>query len=232
LLFDLVTTAGIRVDLVSGRAREPLQRWFGNLPLTLWAEHGFWHRSERCGPWHAAATVAPDWIARLAPILEQFVASTPGSRLEVKGASLAWHYRAVARDFGARQAHELRMLLGDVLSNQPLEVLEGKKVIEVRVRGVDKGAVARRVLAECDGNTIVVAIGDDRTDEDLFRALPAPHLSAAVGRSSSAAGFRLEDHRAVRRILREIVSDAISLGGVDHRSEVGTGALPSQAFAG
>src|SRR5690349_13955670 len=83
------------------------------------------------------------WMASIVPILAQFAASTPGSRIEVKTASIAWHYRAVEPEFGTRQAHELRMLLGIVLSNQPLEVLDGNKVIEVGPRGISKALAAQ-----------------------------------------------------------------------------------------
>ena len=78
------------------------------------------------------------------------------------------------------------MLLGDLLSNQPLEVLEGKKVIEVRLRGVGKGVVAQRIEAEIEGS-VIVAIGDDRTDEELFRALSPSSLTVAVGRPWTSA---------------------------------------------
>jgi trehalose 6-phosphate synthase/phosphatase len=207
LLERLVASPGIHMDIVSGRSHETLQQWFGDLPVSLWAEHGFWHRSRPSAAWEAAVTVAPDWMERVNPILEQFAASTPGSHVEVKSASIAWHYRCAPREFGARQAHELRMLLGDVLSNQPLEVLQGKKVIEVRLRGVSKGAVAQRVEAETGPGTVIVAIGDDRTDEELFRALPPSSLTVAVGRPWTAATFRLDDHRAVRCVLRSLLAE-------------------------
>jgi trehalose-6-phosphatase len=79
--------------------------------------------------------------------------------------------------------------LGDVLSNQPFEVTEGKKVIEVRLRGVSKALAARQAIRECDPSTLVVAIGDDRTDEDLFRALPGSAVTVAVGVLRRAPGF-------------------------------------------
>ena len=207
LLARLAVAPGIQMDIVSGRPHETLQQWFGELPVSIWAEHGFWHRSRPGAVWEAATTVAPDWMVRITPILEQFTASTPGSHVEVKSASIAWHYRCAPREFGAQQAHELRMLLGDILSNQPLEVREGKKVIEVRLRGISKGLVARRVEAELEPGTVIVAIGDDRTDEDLFRALSPSSLTVAVGRSWTAARFRLDDHRAVRRILRLLLTE-------------------------
>jgi trehalose 6-phosphate synthase/phosphatase len=207
LLEQLTVGEGIRVDIVSGRPREPLERWFGQLPMSLWAEHGFWHRRHTDRAWEPAIAAPSGWMTRVRAILDQFAANTPGAHVEVKSASLAWHYRGVARDFGNRQAHELRLFLGDVLSNQPVEVLEGKKVIEVRMRGVSKGLVAQRIHTEAGRGAVLVAIGDDRTDEDMFRALPPGAISIAVGRSSSAARFRVDDPRQVRRLLAALVED-------------------------
>lgn len=149
-----------------------------------------------------------DWTNRIRPILEQFTRDTTGSEIEFKSASVAWHYRRAQREFGARQAHELRMLLGDALSNQPWEVLEGKKVIEIRLRGISKAAVVHRVLADAVDGAAIIALGDDRTDEDLFRALPAHSVTVAVGSRPSHARFRIEDHRVVRRLLRSLVVTA------------------------
>ncbi len=208
LLGALASVPSVRLEIVSGRRRETLESWLGHLPVAIWAEHGFWYRSGPGAEWEAAASVPADWMARVAPILEQFTGSTPGSQIEVKSASIAWHYRGADRDFGARQAHELRMLLGDTLSNQPLEVLEGHKVIEVRLRGVSKALVGQRVCADASPRTTVVAIGDDWTDEDLFRALPAATITIAVGRRPTRARFRVEDHRGVRQLLRTLEVNA------------------------
>jgi trehalose 6-phosphate synthase/phosphatase len=217
LLEALTAVPQVEVDVVSGRSHELLEKWFGRLPMSLWAEHGFWHRRGPGQAWQSALPAAPDWMRRVRPILEQFVATTPGTHIEVKSASLAWHFRTAPRDFGLRQAHELRMLLGDLLSNQPLEVLEGKKVIEVRVSGISKGMVGALVTEEMAAGTTVVAIGDDVTDEELFRSLPPTAVSAAVGARRSMARFQVDDHRAVRRVLRRILANA----------EQGTGAIPA-----
>jgi trehalose 6-phosphate synthase/phosphatase len=208
LLAGLAASPRIEVDIVSGRRPDDLERWFGELRLGLWAEHGFWHRPRTGESWQAAVPLAGNWMDRIKDILDQFAATTPGAQVEVKSASLAWHYRGASREFGARQAHELRLLLGDLLSNQPLEVLEGKKVIEVRVRGVSKGLVAQRVEAERPPGTTILAIGDDRTDEELFRALSPSCLTVAVGRRWTAAAYVVEDHRAVRAVLRMLLGEA------------------------
>jgi trehalose 6-phosphate synthase/phosphatase len=103
------------------------------------------------------------------------------------------------------------MLLGDILSNQPLEVLEGKKVIEVRHRGISKGAVGAKIAAEVAPGATLVAIGDDVTDDELFRVLPATALTVAVGPRISVAKFHLDDHRAARRVLRRLLERTDSL---------------------
>ena len=84
-------------------------------------------------------------------------------------------------------------------------VLEGKKVVEVRLRGVSKAAVGRHVSEPTETPTAVVAFGDDRTDEDLFRALPASAVTVAVGHSRSQATHGVADHLAVRAALRYLL---------------------------
>jgi trehalose 6-phosphate synthase/phosphatase len=206
LLVALAARPSTDVHVVSGRPRDVLDGWFSHLPISLWAEHGFWHRPGAGSEWLPAMAVPTDWANKVYPILEHFTASTPGSLIEKKSASVAWHYRIAHAEFGTRQAHELRMLLGDALSNQPLEVFEGKKVIEVRLRGVNKGLAAHRILAAATEPASILAIGDDLTDEDLFAALPESSITIAVGRGPSRAKYRLPDCHGVRALLHSLIS--------------------------
>jgi trehalose 6-phosphate synthase/phosphatase len=209
LLDTLTAVPGLELQLVSGRPRDTLETWFGQLPLSLWAEHGFWHRPGPDAPWRATARLSPAWMARVVPILEQFTTTTPGSRIETKSASVAWHFREAGAEFGVRKAHELRMLLTDALSNQPLEVLEGKKIIEVRLRGVSKAIVARSIEHNTPaGEGALIAIGDDETDEDLFAALPPSSLTISVGHRVTRAKYTVPDHHAVRQLLASLVADS------------------------
>lgn len=212
LLGSLATAPGTQVDIVSGRPRGPLDSWFGDLPIGVWAEHGFWHRAGPGRPWETVAGAEFEWQSRIRPLLEQFVASTPGSHIETKTASLAWHFRGAHREHGIRQAHELRMLLGTAFTNQPWIVTEGKKVIEVRLRAADKAIVGAHVAAESGLDVALMAIGDERTDDDLFRALPESCLRIAVGQTSRHAPFWVKDHRAVRNLLREVLAARASGG--------------------
>jgi trehalose 6-phosphate synthase/phosphatase len=203
ILRALAARPGVRVHVLSGRKREDLERWLGDLTLGLHAEHGFWSSLSSHSGWQPLRELSTDWKQKIMPILEQFAARTPGSLIEEKTASLAWHYRQADPQFGPRQARELRHYLRETLSNMPVEVIKGEKVIEVRPYGVHKGVAAHRILAEEDGQTIL-AMGDDRTDEDLFAAIPPQSFSVSVGRSPSIARYSVPDVAAARALLRAI----------------------------
>lgn len=210
LLSALANRPGTHLHIVSGRPRETLESWMGDLAASLWAEHGLWHRPRPGHPWEAEATVVFDWIATVYPLMEQFTACTPGAFIEVKSASLAWHYRRAPSEFGARQAQTLRVRLEETLADRSLDILAGKKVIEVRPRGVSKALVTRRILPSAGGFPAVLAVGDDRTDEDLFRALPDSSVSVAVGDGPIQAKYRVTDHHRVRAVLRALLTDALT----------------------
>jgi trehalose 6-phosphate synthase/phosphatase len=208
LLSALGADENIDVHVISGRSRLSLDRWLGALPLSLHAEHGLWSRP-RGKDWTLLRDVHTDWKPKVRRILEQFTAATDGTFIEEKTASMAWHYRNAIgdyggdEDFGEHQAKELRMLLGDLLQNQGLEVLHGAKVVEVRLQGVHKGRIVPEVVREGD-DTPVLAIGDDRTDEDMFAALPHHATSVHVGGGPSIALWRVESVEDVRQILRAL----------------------------
>jgi len=117
------------------------------------------------------------WREPVRQLFEDFAARTPGSLVEEKTASIAWHYRMADPEFGASQANELRLHLASILSNEPVEILPVVKAIEVRPHGLDKGRVVETVVAAAPAGSILAALGDDRTDEDMFAALPAGALA-------------------------------------------------------
>ncbi|HXE81371.1 MAG TPA: bifunctional alpha,alpha-trehalose-phosphate synthase (UDP-forming)/trehalose-phosphatase [Vicinamibacterales bacterium] len=202
LLAQLGATPRFSVHLVSGRLKETMESWFGSLPIGLWAEHGLWHRLPN-QPWTMTLDVDQSWIERVRPVLEEFTRSTSGSLIEPKTASFAWHYRMVDPDVGEQRAAELREALREAVGDAPVEILNGSKVIEIRPQGVTKGLVVQRLLSG-SSRCAVVAMGDDRTDEDMFAALPPHGISVHVGPLPSRARVRLTDWRAARDFLRRL----------------------------
>jgi trehalose 6-phosphate synthase/phosphatase len=146
-----------------------------------------------------------EWRDQVREILEGFAARTPGSLIEEKTISLAWHYRMADPEFGEFQAHELTAHLTQLLSNLPVEIVADARVVEVRATGVSKGNVLPGLLAHARKGSLFVAMGDGRTDEELFAALPQDGVAIHVGSGPTRAQLRLRDVEAARRLLRQLL---------------------------
>lgn len=216
LLEWLCTRRGVRVDVVSGRTRSSLEAWLGALPLGLHAEHGLWSRPQG-QPWKMRPVPTGTWREPARLLLEDWTERTPGSLVEEKTLGLAWHYRMADPEYGLAQANELKLDLTAQLANAPVEVLHGDKVVELRPHGVHKG----HAVPPPQPGTVVVAVGDDRTDEDLFAALPATGVSVAVGQAPLRAELRVAGWRDVRALLGRV--------GEARGASAADAAAPSQA---
>jgi trehalose 6-phosphate synthase/phosphatase len=202
LLGGLGADPATEVVIVSGRPRRDLEEWFGLLPIDLIAEHGVWLRT-RGGQWRMLRPLTNEWKDRVRPILQLYVDRLPGALLEEKEFSLAWHYRQADPELASLRAKELLDDLAGYTRNIDVQVLEGNKVLEVRNTGATKGTAAMEWVK---GHVpdFILAVGDDWTDEDLFRALPSTAFSVRVGLANTAARYHLGNHSAVRRLLREL----------------------------
>src|SRR5271170_2430599 len=202
LLMALGSDPANELTIVSGRPRYTLENWFGKLPISLIAEHGVWLRNKN-SDWRMLKTVTNDWKQGVRPILQLFVDRLPGALLEEKEFSLAWHYRRADLEQASLRAKELLDDLAGYTRNIDVQVFEGNKVIEMRNSGVNKGTAALEWLS---GQTVefILGIGDDWTDEDLFRALPATAFSVRVGVANTSAQYFLGNQTAVRRMIREM----------------------------
>jgi trehalose 6-phosphate synthase/phosphatase len=192
------------VALISGRNRETMQKWFGALPVHLVAEHGAWIRELDEG-WKMPKEQRADWKPRIIPILERYMDRLPGAVIEEKEFSVAWHYRGAHPEQGETLAGEMVDHLMSFTANIDLQVIRGKKVIEVRNAGIHKGIAGLHWLAR-EQFDFIFAAGDDWTDEDLFAVLPETAFSIRVGLVSSRARFNLNDSAEVFALLESLAA--------------------------
>lgn len=190
------------VVLISGRDRETLEKWFGHLNIRLVAEHGAWIREKG---WQTIEPLTSDWKKKIRPILEVYVDRTPKSFIEDKGFSLVWHYRKADPELSSLRVRELMDELINLTANLNLDVSEGKKVIEIKNAGINKGRAALRWISKEKWDFILSA-GDDWTDEDVFEILPDTAYSIKVGLSPSKARFNLNTTKDVLLLLKELSS--------------------------
>jgi len=203
LLGRLSSNGANDVVLISGRPRVALQRWFGALQLSLVAEHGAWVRLKGWPAWESLAPSRPRWKRKVLPLLRAFLRDVPGSLLETKDHSLALHFRKSEPKEAGRGLRRLRGRLGRIAPGQGIAVLSGHKVLEVQTAGIDKGAAVRWLLARKRPG-FVLAMGDDQTDENMFRALPRNAHSVRVGSVRSCASYSTPSQRNVLPFLASI----------------------------
>jgi trehalose 6-phosphate synthase/phosphatase len=201
-LESMAALPGTTAVVVSGRGHEQLERWFGDIDgLWLAAEHGALLRPAGAADWvalHPGADGA--WKALVRPMLDDAAARLPGSLVEEKSFALAWHYRLADREFGEWLASELATTLDLQLAGTDLAVLRGRKVVEVRYAWANKGEVVG-ALGDRAGADLVLAVGDDRTDEDLFERLDDAAWTVKVGRAPTRAHWRLDGPDEVLDLL-------------------------------
>jgi trehalose 6-phosphate synthase/phosphatase len=160
-----------RVFVISGRSADVLDQWLGSLPIGLACEHGL-NLKEPGAEWPEREpidrTVLEDVVR---PVLRDFVERTPGSKIEDKAASIAWHYRTADPKFGFWRAKELYALLEERLRGSEFSVLSGSRVVEVRHRQMSKAHIADQLLQRYQAADPVICVGNDRTDEEMFDAV-------------------------------------------------------------
>lgn len=213
LLKHLSSKKRNEVVLASGRDKRTLERWFGNLPINLIAEHGGWIK-KKGKEWKMLPSLTAEFknefsplLIKIVPTLERYTDRLLGSFIEEKEFSLAWHYRNASPDLGPQRAQELIDELKGLVDSKIIQVVHGSKVVEVRPLGITKGAAGKEFLRNgfAPGkDTLILAIGDDHTDEDLFAALPRTAYTVRVGKARSRARLFLPNVSQVIQLLKEI----------------------------
>ena len=190
-----------KLVVISGRDRTTLDNWLGHLEIDMAAEHGVWIK--RRGEWRTSTGVKDEWKKDIRPVLETLVERTPGSFIEEKDYSIAWHYRNIDKGLGEKRVREFRDVLLYLTANLDLQVLEGNKVVEIKNAGINKGKAAL-YWAKKEQYDFIMAIGDDHTDEDTFKALPPTAYTIKVGLEQTAARFNVLGVKNVRKLINQL----------------------------
>jgi trehalose 6-phosphate phosphatase len=190
----LATKLDGAVAFISGRTVSTIDTLFAPARLAAVGCHG---AEIRTAP-NAEVLNAPPLAENVRAAVAEIAAAAPGTLLEDKGYTLAVHFRAVPEAGGAvlRALMERRA----ILMAQDLSILRGRDVIEIKPRWFNKGTGLTHLMQHKPfaGRTPVF-LGDDTTDEDVFRVLPDfDGIGFSVGRRIEGASHMFESPRAVR----------------------------------
>lgn len=188
------------VAVLTGRARDDARAHLGFEPRFIVGNHG----AEGLPGWEQLeggfALLCRQWEDQLRTIFTHALES--GIIIENKGSSLTLHYRK-APDREAAHAEILRA----VQRLEPLpRRISGKCVENIMPSdSLNKGEALLQLMRHA-GSDRSVFIGDDVTDEDVFRLRNDHVLGIRVGNSSSSeADYCLSDQNQIGRLLDEII---------------------------
>jgi trehalose-phosphatase len=201
-LLEQIRDAGSVVGVISGRALEDVERRVAVSGIWYVGSHGYQLHDPRGRLISLATATERRRVQRAVRQLRSRLAPLPGIRLDIKGASVAVHYRTASPTVAAKAREVVRQVLEQ---DSELRLLAGKKVWELLPGElVDKWTAIRRLLEEekADTDRFVVYLGDDTTDELVFRRM-RQGISVVVGRRrNTAARYAVDSMGEVRHFLR------------------------------
>jgi len=210
LLESLASQSRYTLGIVSGRSLEDLSV-MADIPGIIHAgNHGMEMRGPGLAFTHPGAESARSALNAAAGLLEDALADIPGAFVEHKGLTLTVHYRAVAGELHGRVESSVADAARSAVSRGEVRLTGGKMVVEVRPAiSWDKGKAIEKIWESCD-RPLPVYFGDDRTDEDGFRAaqeLGGIAVFVGENRQGTVAYHQLESPLEVERTLRLLLED-------------------------
>lgn len=189
----LARAPGTDIALVSGRARADLAGVSGAAELALLVgSHG-----QEVGTDVALTADEHQRLAALRAAVTAGPGTLHGVRVEDKPAGLAVHVRGCDPEVAQAAVREVE---GIAAQDPAAHCLEGKMVVEVSVRPLDKGSALRMLIDGDPGRTVLFA-GDDVTDEAALRVLRGGDVGIKVGPGRTSARFRVPDPEGMVEVL-------------------------------
>ncbi len=216
VLKQLAGQAGVVVALISGRTLRDLRRLVAVTGVSYAGNHGLEAEGNRVQYRNPAAEANRPRLKQIARALTAALRPVEGAWVEDKGLTLSIHWRAVPRSAQRRFHRLVGQVLAPDLAHGALRVTQDQRAVEIRPPvDWDKGRAIGWFLEHASdrqhpARARLIYLGDDRTDEDAFRAVNRlGGISVFVGRPvrRTAAAYWLKDPDAVRAWLAGL-SDA------------------------
>ena len=228
------------IFIVSGKDIYSMQDFLKSVDAVgLAAEHGCYYRFPKSSPlnkdkqqrWHTMISLDDtSWMDAVRRIMDVYTQRTHGAYIEQKGSAIIWQFRDADPDFGIMQSKELEEHLNEIVNTHqtPLDIIRGGGVddayIEVRPAGLSKGLFLEHMLSLLKSNGIMIdflmGVGDDITDEDMFKAIRRFESKASsksvscyavtVGKKYSEAHAFVDDPEAVIEMLSALKKTSLN----------------------
>ena len=201
ILDNLSDVKGLDVAIVSGRDKLFLENNLGKLNVSIIAEHGHFFKKKNKN-WITLGNIDKVFLNEIHAILQSFSDRTPGTFTEKKESGLVWHFRKTDPELASERVVEIETVLNSLLTDQ-FQILNLDKAIEVTSRKFDKGSAVNELTKKKKYDHIV-CIGDDITDENMFKNLNENSTTIKVGIKNTCARFYIDGPKSVINLLDDI----------------------------
>ncbi|KAL0222722.1 hypothetical protein P9112_002112 [Eukaryota sp. TZLM1-RC] len=197
--------------VISGRSRDDLDDFFQSVPgLGLVGEHGLCVKKPGSDSWMEMITEEESnqiifLKETLLPYLQVITENVPGSFIEKKKSSLAWHYRSSDVNLADISLSELEGMFSEMFKSGDFEMLSGEKVVEFRTNLHNKGTAIQRILCEGSEPEFLAVFGDDVTDEKMFSVLYSDPKSF-----KSISDIESDANSVIYRLMKSAVSGFVA----------------------
>ncbi len=201
ILNNLTKIRGLDIAIVSGRDKLFLEDNLGKLNISIIAEHGHFYK-KKSKDWTNLGKIDKVFLSDIYAVFQSFSDRTPGTFTEKKESGLVWHFRKTDPELASERVVEIETVLNSLLTDQ-FQILNLDKAIEVTSRKFDKGSAVNELIKNKKYDHIV-CIGDDVTDENMFKTLNESSTTIKVGIKNTLAKFFIDDTKSVVNLLDEI----------------------------
>ncbi|HET7673696.1 MAG TPA: bifunctional alpha,alpha-trehalose-phosphate synthase (UDP-forming)/trehalose-phosphatase [Candidatus Saccharimonadales bacterium] len=191
--------------VVSGRPKNVLDKWFKGIPMAMSAEHGAWIKNDN--EWSRHEVSLNEYKKKIISLLKHYADRTPGATIEEKDFAIVWHYRNVPSELAQARNSSIEYELTNLLRNSDFSVFRGSKILEIKPTHINKGVVVEDMIAIKDPD-FILCIGDDYTDEDMFRVMPDDAFSVKVGLGETGARYQVLGVEDVLKLLKNIIKSS------------------------
>lgn len=207
LLKQLCQKPNLYLAIISGRKLADIKKKIGLPNIIYGGNHGLegeiLHKRYSFPIPNKTLVILENIKKQLNKIADQFA----GVFIENKGLTLSLHYRLARKQEIPTIRSLFKITLKPFTEDRLISVIPGKMVFDIRpLNDCNKGTFAKLLINKISEKTkttpVVFFIGDDITDEDVFKELEKK-ITVKVGRNSeSSAKYRLKDTRDVFKFLK------------------------------
>ncbi len=203
LLSSLAGIRGNNITIITGRSRKTIEPLVSLKTIDIIAEHGALIREN--GIWKNISGSDNSWKEEILRMLEKYCSLIQGSVIEEKEFSVAWHYRNTKLKVPAATFRSVSIDLARIARSEGLSIIDGKKVIEILSNKINKG-IAAGYLTGKNYYDFILSIGDDTTDEDMFRQLGSNDaaFTVKIGSRVTYAKFTVKNLHQAKKLLERL----------------------------